>query len=107
MAESIPADATAESAQAFIARCLASGDSRSEIVEALQRFYGVSRATAYRNVARAMLGLGEPDSADIARTDTGSIDLQAEAERQYSAAVTSGDSKAALQWFHILRRMLQ
>jgi hypothetical protein len=97
-------DLTAETAAQFAARCLANGDGRPDVAESLQTFFGVSRATAYRTIARAMLGTGEPP-ADIARTGTGAIDLAAEAERQYAAAVSNDDSKAALRWFNVLQRL--
>lgn len=96
-----------ESAQAFIARCLDSGDTRAEIVAALQEFYGASRATAYRWISAAMAGTEEPVAAAIARDDAGTIDLKAEAERQYAAAVAADDSVAALRWFGILQRLIQ
>ena len=99
------ADRTAETAAQFAARCLANGDGRPEVAESLQTFFGVSRATAYRTIARALLGTGEPQPADIARTDSGGIDLAAEAERQYAAAVSNDDSKAALRWFSVLQRL--
>ena len=105
MGQSMVSDLTAETAAQFAARCLANGDGRPEVAESLQTFFGVSRATAYRIIARALLGTGEPQQADIARTDTGAIDLAAEAERQYAAAVSNDDSKAALRWFSVLQRL--
>lgn len=104
MGQSMASDLTAETAAQFAARCLANGDGRPEVAESLQTFFGVSRATAYRIIARAMLGTGEPP-ADIARTETGAIDLAAEAARQYAAAVSNDDSKAALRWFSVLQRL--
>jgi hypothetical protein len=98
-------DQTTESATAFVSRCLASGDSRGDIAESLQTFYGVSRATAYRMIARQLIGTGDTGSPDIARNEDGGIDLATEAARQYAAAVSADDSKAALRWFHVLQRL--
>ena len=105
MGQSMTTDGTTESADAFVSRCLAAGDARVEIAEALQTFYGVSRATAYRIIARHLVGTGDGGSPTIARDESGAIDLRGEAARQYAAAVASDDSKAALRWFHILQRM--
>lgn len=96
---------TTESAEAFVSRCLAAGDARVEIAESLQTFYGVSRATAYRIIARHLVGTGDNGSPDIARDENGAIDLKGEAARQYAAAVASDDSKAALRWFNVLQRL--
>lgn len=96
---------TTESADAFVSRCLAAGDARVDIAEALQTFYGVSRATAYRIIARHLVGTGDGGSPTIARDESGAIDLKGEAARQYAAAVASDDSKTALRWFHVLQRL--
>jgi hypothetical protein len=48
----------------------------------------------------------EPATAAIVRNDTGAIDLIAEAERQYAAAIATDDSAAALRWFGILKNLL-
>lgn len=96
---------TTESADAFVSRCLAAGDARVEIAESLQTFYGVSRATAYRLIARNMIGTGDGGPPAIARDEEGAIDLRQEAARQYAAAVASDDSKAALRWFNVLQRL--
>lgn len=98
-------DQTTESADTFVSRCLASGDSRADIVESLQTFYGISRATAYRQVSRHLSGAGDGGTSAIARDEEGAINLQQEAARQYAAAVASDDSKAALRWFNVLQRM--
>ena len=98
-------DKTTESSDAFVSRCLAEGDSRADIVESLQTFYGVSRATAYRQVSRHLSATGDGGTCTIARDDDGAIDLQQEAARQYAAAVTSDDSRAALRWFNVLQRL--
>lgn len=95
----------AESADAFVSRCLAAGDARVDIAESLQTFYGVSRATAYRIIARHLVGTGDKGSPDIARDESGAIDLRGEAARQYAAAVASDDSKGALRWFNVLQRL--
>ncbi len=42
----------AESREEYAARCVAAGVATSEIVSALEEYYGVSRATAYRVVER-------------------------------------------------------
>lgn len=101
----MPSEQTTESAEAFVSRCLAAGDARVEIAEALQTFYGVSRATAYRIIARHLVGTGATGSPDIARDEKGEIDLKGEAMRQYAAAVAADDGRGALRWFHILQRM--
>ena len=98
-------DKTIESSDAFVSRCLAEGDSRADIVESLRGFYGISRATAYRQIARHLNGAPDGAQTAIARTDEGAIDLQQEAARQYAAAVADEDSKAALRWFNVLQRM--
>ena len=94
-----------EAAGRFAAQCHAKGDPRSDTVEALQTLFGVSRATAYRLCSAAAAGTGAPAAADeIPRHADGSVDVPAEAERQYIAAVESGDEAAQLRWFAILRK---
>ncbi len=105
MAESIQDEVAPETATRFAARCLASGDPRVEVAEALQNFFGVSRATAYRTIARVLIDSDDSEPIAIVRDETGTIDLRAEAERQYSAAVAQCDSKAALRWFAVLQRL--
>jgi len=105
MGQSMANDQTTESADAFVSRCLAAGDARVDIAESLQTFYGVSRATAYRMIARHLIGTGDGGTSAIARDEDGAIDLQQEAARQYAAAVAGDDSKAALRWFNVLQRL--
>ena len=105
MGQSTGNDRSAESAQAFVSHAFALGDKRSEIAESLQTYYGVSRATAYRMIARHLIGSGDSEPVDIARRDDGTIDLTAEAERQYAAAVAADDAKSALRWFNVLQRL--
>jgi len=98
--------ASNESAAAFAAQCAADGDPRPDIVAALVELFGVSRATAYRLTAAAYSAGGDAaESAAIARHDDGSIDVPAEAARQYAAAVAAGDEVAQLRWFAILQRL--
>jgi len=98
--------ANTEAAAAFAAQCAADGDPRADIVAALQSLFGVSRATAYRLTAAAMVAGGAQAEAEtIARLPDGSIDITAEAERQYSAAVARDDETAQLRWFAILRKL--
>jgi hypothetical protein len=98
--------ANTEAAAAFAAQCAADGDPRADIVAALQSLFGVSRATAYRLTAAAMVAGGAAEeSREIARHEDGTIDVLAEAERKYAAAVARDDEAAQLRWFHLLRRM--
>jgi hypothetical protein len=47
----------------------------------------------------------QAEAESIARLPDGSIDVAAEAERQYSAAVARDDEAAQLRWFAILRKL--
>ena len=105
MVESIQNEVAPETASQFATRCLASGDPRAEVAEALQTFFGVSRATAYRTIARVLIDADDSEPTAIVRDETGTIDLRAEAERQYAAAVAQCDNKAALRWFAVLQRL--
>jgi hypothetical protein len=98
--------ANSDAAAAFAAQCAADGDPRADIVAALQSLFGVSRATAYRLTAAAMAAGGcQAEAESIARLPGGSIDIAAEAERQYAAAVARDDESAQLRWFAILRKL--
>ena len=90
----------------FAAQCVADGDSRADVVAALQDLFSVSRATAYRLTAAAMAAGGAAAEAEaIVRRDDGTIDVVAEAARQYAAAVEREDEAAQLRWFLMLQRL--
>lgn len=93
-------------AAAFARECAADGDSRADIVAALMDLFGVSRATAYRLAAAALQAGGAAADADaVCRRDDGTIDVHAEAERQYRAAIEREDDAAQLRWFLMLQRL--
>lgn len=98
--------ATNTAALEFARQCAADGDSRADVVAALQDLFGVSRATAYRLAAAAMAaGSAAAESEAIARRDDGTIDVAAEAERQYQAAIEREDDAAQLRWFLLLHKL--
>lgn len=89
----------------FAADCLQAGDSRADVAATLQDMFGVSRATAYRLCAAACQASGAAaDAAAIVRRADGTIDLRAEIERQYAAAVAAEDGPAQLRWLNMLSR---
>lgn len=90
----------------FARQCAADGDSRADIVAALMDLFSVSRATAYRLAAAALQAGGAAAEAEtIVRREDGTIDVRAEAERQYQAAIEREDDAAQLRWFLMLQRL--
>ena len=97
---------TNTAAQQFAAQALEQGDERREVASTLQEMFGVSQATAYRIISRASASQASAcDAAEVCRQADGRIDLHAEAERQYVAAVAREDEKAAIRWFSVLEKL--
>jgi hypothetical protein len=97
---------TNTAAQQFAAQALEQGDQRREVACTLMEMFGVSQATAYRIISKASAGQAAAcDAEEVCRTADGRIDLPAEAERQYVAAVAREDEKSALRWFSVLEKL--